>query len=403
MLKLQPVKDFYALPEAIRNWLTSDEVVDQIVKLNSHYRARGPKLRVIPDAISSVVLTLIRPEQINQYIHDRTALPPSEIEKIVYIIKHKILAPLEDGLKNIQGVDIGKIPEVEQSPSSLAPLITSPSKPAPISVNPPQVPTAAATFQRPGGSLGAISSGGATAQLGDDDQQIEEGQAPTQQQTQQPQQPRQATAGMPQQASGGGGGNFSDGEKIQDVRRSTSTPSGGTPSTVNSAPGQSIPYGKMPAMSQPSAPQKPMSAFDRLFSRRKKEGDLERGGKKAKEVDDLADAKELRKRIEGGKAPVQSETPKPFMLHEEKPNISEQASVSSRDFSFELPDKPAAQPAPKPPAQQPAQFGNYFQGLTKQEADKPPVVSKTEPEKTRVVHYSAYRTLLGDDTPDKEK
>ncbi|MDP3880778.1 MAG: hypothetical protein Q8Q32_01165, partial [bacterium] len=92
---------------------------------------------------------------------------------------------------------------------------------------------------------------------------------------------------------------------------------------------------------------------------------------------------------------------RPFMLHEETPKSpSNQQSISASDFSFELPGEGR-------PAQEPRQektkvsFGNFFNRVAKEKQAEQPQKVESKKEAPKVVHYSAFRTMLGDQDPKK--
>jgi hypothetical protein len=94
------------------------------------------------------------------------------------------------------------------------------------------------------------------------------------------------------------------------------------------------------------------------------------------------------------------EAERPFMLHEETPKAPSAGNTYSSDFSFEFPQSNVPGKSEKPKAK--ASFGNFFNRLTEEkDAQQAPKV-ESKKETPKVVHYSAFRTLLGDPGTDKD-
>ncbi|MDP2629481.1 MAG: hypothetical protein Q8P45_02140 [Candidatus Harrisonbacteria bacterium] len=308
-----PIRDFFLLPEAMKGWLTSEQVVDHIIAINSRYSIRGEKLSILARLITQLSLSFFAPEALAIEIQKNLNIPPQEAMKVAAELKLKIFAPIADGFKSVQGIDVNKIP---------GPPIPTKQNAAPM---PGNIPPA---------SSGKTSSTESLRPQEPMRQDIRPSQAPPMEGPKKQQPPQDSFASKKEYF-----------KSLSDLR----------PASLNVQPAEN--QVKTPV---PPAPQK---------------------GKIDPENQNLVKANELK-----------ASTPKPFMLHEEKPQAS--ADVSKQDFRFELPDAPKTPPVENKAPQ--AQTGNYFQGITQQESQKAPVTSETKQEKPKVVHYSAYRTLLED-------
>ncbi|MEZ4156628.1 MAG: hypothetical protein R3B52_01440 [Candidatus Paceibacterota bacterium] len=261
-------KTFYLLPEAIKNWLTSDRVVEVIEHINKENQFFGERLPVIARDITRLVLTLTPPEAFTKALATDLKISEDKAGEIAAILKDKVLAPITIGLKTVQGVDIEKISTPRGGVDSLS----------------QQKPSISAFAQARKGSL---ADSAPTTQL--------EGQA---------------------------------------------TPAQGS---------------VVPDLAPKQQPQKPDLKSDTN----------------------------------------QQTTEKPFMLHEEAPK-QPSAESAGPAFRFELPHS-ASQPQKQEQApQEKARFGSFFKGINKNEAQVQPGRVESRHEEPKVVHYSAFRTILGD-------
>lgn len=111
---------FKLLPEAMRNWLTSDKTTNAIIDINQRLNIYGEKLRVIPWTITRLSVGDLPPGQFVSEIQNKLAIPQSEAEKIAREIKEKILNPISFGLKNVSRIDIGIIPGATPTSNELS-------------------------------------------------------------------------------------------------------------------------------------------------------------------------------------------------------------------------------------------------------------------------------------------
>lgn len=91
----------------------------------------------------------------------------------------------------------------------------------------------------------------------------------------------------------------------------------------------------------------------------------------------------------------QQTTEKPFMLHEEAPKQPSTESAGQA-FRFELPHSSSGQPQKQAAPQEKARFGSFFKGINKSADQAQPNRVESRHEEPKVVHYSAFRTILGD-------
>ncbi len=91
-------------------------------------------------------------------------------------------------------------------------------------------------------------------------------------------------------------------------------------------------------------------------------------------------------------APKIVESPRPFMLHEEKPVAPSQAATVNvnKNFSFDVGTTPISKPAPRPVT---AEFNSSYDAMLGQQKPAAPIVAKTV-EMPKVVHYSNLKTPL---------
>lgn len=116
---------FQELPEAIRTWLTSNEVTDVVVGLNKQFSVRGEKIKVISRIGTRLVIGAIKPEEFLIALKNELELPEGAVQEIAGRLKGEVFKPIADGLKNVIGVDIDKIPVQAKN------INTPPKQPAP--------------------------------------------------------------------------------------------------------------------------------------------------------------------------------------------------------------------------------------------------------------------------------
>lgn len=93
---------------------------------------------------------------------------------------------------------------------------------------------------------------------------------------------------------------------------------------------------------------------------------------------------------------------RPFMLHEEKPAATmESAAVRvDKNFSFDAGQNPAQKQAPRPAT---AQFGSSFDDALSPNKSIAPQPSKPAPaEEPKVIHYTAFKTVLDENGNPKK-
>ncbi len=145
-LAAQKAGAFSLLPEAIRVWLTSDQVVDTVTLLNDKNHIPPGKLRIIPRDITRLVVGIIQPKEFVDQLKKDLGLPVEITQKIAAEIKGKILNPIAVALKNTTGIDISFIP-VEAIGGEKIPPIGAPTPAQPL--QPAQTPTSTPTSTVP--------------------------------------------------------------------------------------------------------------------------------------------------------------------------------------------------------------------------------------------------------------
>lgn len=121
------------LDSSIKNWIQSDGVLNIIIALNKELGNYGTELSVISQAIISVSLGEVKPENLIRVLAKNLPLvEDKDIEKATAILKKKIFYPLGSAFKR-QGIDIDKIlvrvpvPEKPKAPAAREVPFSAPS------------------------------------------------------------------------------------------------------------------------------------------------------------------------------------------------------------------------------------------------------------------------------------
>ncbi len=138
--------EFLNLPEPIRVWLSSSEIVYLILDINRKLNFKGEKMRIIPTAVLRLALHDLSPENFVSEISDKLGLTFSAAKILAQEIEERVLRPIEVPLRNEIGVDIRAIYTNAEQPAPTSTPTTPPSTPSsfversvPIRTIPPAV------------------------------------------------------------------------------------------------------------------------------------------------------------------------------------------------------------------------------------------------------------------------
>jgi hypothetical protein len=108
-------KKFEKLPDAIREWLTSEKVTYMIVDINRRLDLVGYLSAIIPGLITRLVVGDLSPEYFTQELSDNLFIELGDAKNISNEIEDKILKPIASQLRNID-IDIVKIKDAKKIP-----------------------------------------------------------------------------------------------------------------------------------------------------------------------------------------------------------------------------------------------------------------------------------------------
>jgi hypothetical protein len=136
---------FELLPEAIRDWLTSERATYITVDINKRFNVPRYALPSIAELITRLAVGDIHPTEIIQELAFDMELSSSAAETLYHEVEEKLLKPIADDLKKIDiDIHLAKIaPATTQAPSAPLETLMPAQNPIRINVNKPIPPNPA--------------------------------------------------------------------------------------------------------------------------------------------------------------------------------------------------------------------------------------------------------------------
>lgn len=343
-LTIQPqnLNPFDRLPEAIKDWLNSNEVLETLIAIEEQFSIRTENIPLVPLAITGLVTNKIDPKDFVSALEVALQMPRKDAETIARIIRIKILNPIEKPLKLTANIDISPLPNTgispAVSPNSARPAASAPIMPAkpliagtPVSNSPAAPKPFLSQPAKPVGPVTPLSSPVAPKPA-----------------MHEPVLPPASEKSLGEQVSLGSAVPLAPLKTTPAPAFNDIKPMTPAPKTPAEAPKPAM-KPEAPKVEKPIAPPAPSATT--------------------------------------------KTAPKPFMLHEEKPAAP--SMTERQSFSFSIPTSTVA-PKPLSAAAKPveAQFGSAFESFGKKPAPTPPQSVRTPDQGPKIVHYSPFRTLV---------
>lgn len=138
------IQEFKTLPDSIRDWLASTEIVYLISQINRKLGLTGEKMRIVPALVYELVAKDVVPQNLISEVSRRLEIGPGAARILAQEIEERLLRQIEVPLRNELGIDIKGIylsEEVSSVPELVKPMGTPPpfsySSPSPAPIAPP--------------------------------------------------------------------------------------------------------------------------------------------------------------------------------------------------------------------------------------------------------------------------
>ena len=134
------IQEFKTLPESIRDWLASTEIVYLISQINKKLGLVGDRMRIVPALVYEVVAKDVSPQQVIGEISKRLEIGPGAARILAQELEERLLRPIGGPLRDL-GIDIKGIylsEEVPSMPELVKPIPIQPPVYTPVPIPIPQ-------------------------------------------------------------------------------------------------------------------------------------------------------------------------------------------------------------------------------------------------------------------------